>query len=256
MRSAGLAFAVLGLWTSPAAAQFGLVESLFDRVTDISFYASRGALWPHSSEVKAEHGLRGFGVELLFEVDAVKRRVAPPPADSVVLRWKERQVTRQGASADTVDTYAVEKRPDEGLEEVWEFELALGYGQVTGFALRAPGLDLHGSVLDLPAITLYATHVASGVYAGLRTGMVQTHALRLYEPGGTVYKASADAFALGGALGWGHEVRGTFPFLEAAWAGRSIPSLEWDADALPAGAPRQLRLSGWSVSAGVQVPLK
>lgn len=241
--------------TSPAAAQFGLVESLFERVTDISFYASRGALAPRPAAVRAAHGLKGFGVELLFQVGAATRRVAPPP-DTLVLRLKERRVTHSGARADTVDTYDIAEPADTGLEEVWTFELALGYGQLTGFELADRTVELHGSVRELPAVTLYASHVASGAYAGVRTGLIQTHALRLYDADGASHQGSAEAFELGGALGWTRELAGVFPFLEAAWTARSFPSVEWDTDVLPAAAPRELRLSGWSVSAGVQVPLR
>jgi hypothetical protein len=256
-RAAALALVLLAVRVSPAAGQFGLVESLFERVTDISFYASRGELQPRSGEVRAEHGLRGFGVELLFQVGAVTRPVAADAGarDSVELEWKERRVTRRGEAADTVDTYQVEPAESPPEEELWTFELAIGYGQLSGFSLAEEALELHGSVRELPAVTIYAAHVASSAYLGLRTGLIETHALRLYGDEGTVMEGSGQAFQLGAALGWAPEVLGVFPFVEAAWMARSFPSLEWDTDALPAGAPRELRLSGWSLSAGLQVPL-
>lgn len=259
VRAAGLALAFLGTWTSPGEAQFGLVESLFSRVTDISFYGARGDLAPRQEGLEAKGGLQGFGVELLFQVGAVTRPAEPESAavrDTVVLTWRERRVTRSGARADTVDTYDVgaARKPPE--EELWTFELAIGYGQISGFSLEASGLDLRGSVRELPAVTLYASHVGTGAYLGLRTGLIETHALRLYESDGSLMEGSAQAFQLGGVAGLAFEVMGVYPFVEGAWMARSFPSVAWDSDALPAGTPRALRVSGWNISAGLQVPLQ
>jgi hypothetical protein len=250
------ACALLLATAPPAHAQFGLVESLFDRVTDISFYASRGELAPRAETVRAADGLRGFGVELLFQVGAVTRRPeAAPPADSAALAWRERTITRNGTTTDTVDRYEVNEPEDEALEEVWTFELAIGYGQLTGFQSAEPELDLRGSVRELPAVTIYGSHAASALYFGLRTGLIETHALRLYDGDGNVAQGSGQAFQLGAALGWAPELLNVFPFLEAAWTARSFPSIEWEGDVIPPGAPRDLRLSGWALSAGLQVPL-
>jgi hypothetical protein len=239
------------------------VEGLFERVTDISFYASRGELRPASESVHAPGGLRGFGVELLFQVGAVTRPAGvaggngDAAGDSVVLAWTERRVTRNGAGTDTVDLYQVREPPAPELEELWTFELAIGYGQLSGFSARDPDVELKGSVRELPAVTVYADHVATGAYFGLRSGLIETHALRLYaDDGGSLVEGSAQAFQLGAAVGWAPEVKNVFPFLEVAWNARSFPSIEWDTDVLPPAAPRDLRLSGWAVSVGLQVPLQ
>jgi hypothetical protein len=240
----------------PAAAQLGMVESLFRNVTDISFYTSRVGFMPRSDQVRTgDYGMYGFGVELLFEVGSVNRPLPDAPRDTTSLRLVDVRVERSGGSADT--TWHFEPvRHSAPTEQIWSLELGVGYGQFTGFELRAEGAELYGTVRELPSIGFYASHVATGVYAGVRTGLLKTHALQVVDDAGTVYSGSAEAFQLGTALGYAHDFNGVFPFLELGWMLRSFPGISWDADTLPDVVPRELRLTGWQLQAGVQVGLK
>jgi hypothetical protein len=240
----------------PAAAQFGIVESLFSNVTDISFYGSRVGLLPRSDVLRTgEYGVYGFGVELFFEVGSVSRPLPPEPGDTATLRLTDVRVQRSGATADTLYDYEPVAAPERS-EKIWSYELGIGYGQLSGFELRAPGFDIHGAVRELPAISFYASHEASGVYGGVRTGLLQTRGLQVVAPDGTVFAGSGESFQLGAALGYAADLGGLFPFVELGWMLRHFPGIEWDATPLPPEVPRDLRLSGWQLQAGLQVALR
>lgn len=213
----------IGAWPAPLQAQLGLVEGLFRNVTDIGFYAGRGGFLPASSALETgQYGLYNFGVELLFQV-------AAPEA------------------------------PEEGAEvppEAFTFELAVGYGQIAGFRSTNEAVDLRASLRELPAIAFYATHESSGFYLGMRTGLLQTNALQAYTDQGQSFSGTAQSFQLGAAVGKAVPVSGTFAFVEGGWMLRHFPSIEWRAGELPDAIPRSLRLSGWQVLAGLQVPIR
>ncbi|HSJ15984.1 MAG TPA: hypothetical protein VK939_16370 [Longimicrobiales bacterium] len=248
--------ALMLLLPAPAAAQLGLVESLFRNVTDISFYGSRVGMMPRSETLRAgEHGVYGFGVELLFEVGSVSRALPREPGDTATLRLVDVQVQRSGGRADTTYNYqpvAARAR----TEQLWSFELGVGYGQLTGFELRDSDAEIRGAVRELPAISFYASHEATGAYAGIRTGLLQTHALQVIEADGTVTSGNGQSFQLGAALGYAADVGGIFPFVELGWMLRHFPGIDWKTTALPPEVPRELRLSGWQLQAGIQVGLK
>lgn len=254
-----IAAATLGA-ASPASAQFGAVEALLSNVTDVSFYAGSGVLFPKPDLLKeAEHGLASYGVELLFEIGAVRRRSAvqpPPPSDSVELEWTAMEVRRAYGRADTVYTY--EPRPvsySPAYDTVWTFELGVGYGQTMGFEAADPSLELRGSVRDLPAVTVYATYEPSGTYFGMRTGFMKTQALQVATAEES-FSASAEAFLLGAVVGQSFDVSMLTMFLEVGYMVRHFPSVEWsDGGPLPPGIKRDLRLSGIVFSVGLQFSL-
>lgn len=215
---------LLGTAASPVHAQLGLVEGLFRNVTDISFYVGRGSFLPASNQLATgKYGLYNFGVELLFEV-------APP------------------------------EPPEEGEEPppppTFTYELGVGYGQIAGFHSSEEGLDLRASLRELPAISFYASHEATGFYLGMRTGLLQTDALRLYNEEGRIYGGKAQSFQLGGIFGYALGIGGTYVFVESGWVLRHFPSIEWSGSEIPEAAPRSLRMSGWQLLIGLQVPIR
>lgn len=141
----------------------------------------------------------------------------------------------------------------------WGFELALGYGQLSGFRSEDPSLDLRGAVRSLPSVAAYASRRRAmplgfeQYYFGLHTGFLQTTKLQAYDAEGRQFSLSGETFEFGVSLGLYHR---TGLFVEPTYRFRHFPSLEWTlpdgVGALPAGWPRSLDLSGPSVSVGYQ----
>lgn len=246
---------------SGAAAQFGPMEAFLRNVTDLSFYGATGRLLPSSRQLRSGRGMSAYGVELLFAIGTIDRPIpgatAPPPVDSVRLAWKGREVRRSDGRVDTVDTYEVSRVPPPGPPKrtIWTFEMGFGYGQLSGLALRDTTLDLRGAVRDLPAASLYATYEPTGTYGGLRSGYMRTQGLQLINDAGDRFTGSAEAFLVGAVIGQALEIGATALFLETAYTVRSFPSVQWQGS-VPAGAPRGLGLSQWSIAAGIQVSLR
>lgn len=249
---------------SPAWAQLGAIEAFARNVTDMSFFVNGGDLLGGSDELTSgDFGLTSFGVELLFSVGEVTRPVRgarvsdSDPAterDSVRLVWKSMEVTRSDGVVDTVYHYEVEAvPPPEPVEEtIWFLEVGIGYGQIQGFEMKDPSLDIRGAVRDLPAVSLYASYEPTGTYAGLRTGFMKTQGLQLIHSGGEVLQGDADAFFVGALVGQAKDLGAFILFAESGYAARYFPSVEWDSDPLPAGTPRDLGISGWYLGTGVQ----
>lgn len=241
---------------SPAAAQLGGIEALAARVSDVSFYGSTGGLLPAGTNVEGgAFRMASWGIELLFEVGGVREPTGEPAVqrDSVELRWKEVRVERSGGTADTTYFYAVEAvKPVVPMRDVWTFEFGIGYGQVVGFAGSDPAIDLRGAVRDLPAVSLYASYEPLGGYMGLRSGFMRLHGLQAFDAEGKAWAGSGESFLAAALVGQSVEAGGLIAFLEAAYSVRYFPSVQWSGGPIPAGVPRVLNLSGWSVGAGLQ----
>lgn len=141
----------------------------------------------------------------------------------------------------------------------WGFELALGYGQLSGFRSDDPSLDLRGAVRALPSIAAYASRERKmplgfeDFYFGLHTGFLQTVNLQAYDREGRQFSLEGETFEFGASVGVFHR---SGLFIEPTYRFRYFPSVEWTlpdgVDALPEGWPRGLNLSGPSVSVGYQ----
>ena len=248
---------------SPAAAQLGAVEALANRVSDLGFYYGRGGTVSADLEDDA-FGITSFGVELLFEVARVpsasarSRRAAAGPTVRRELREVE---VRRGSDGvvDTVYHYEVVRSSPSYAEEdiLWTMEVGIGYGQSQGIELRDPSLDLNTTIRTLPSITLYLSYEPLGTYLGVRTGFLRTHAMQVAGAGGSLYDGDAEAFMMGGLLGYAVGLGPAYLFAEAGYTARTFPSVEWAApEGLPAGVPRELDVSGWGVTAGIQFPVR
>lgn len=254
-RVTGLLLGALAVLAGPTgvAAQYGFLGSLGNRFSDLSFFANIGGLAPSTDEVRSD-GLRSFGMEILFTVGTVTRRTGPVPEtrDSVRLVWREMRVERTAEGVDTVDIYDVERVSARApTRDVWTFELGLGYGQVSGFQARAPGLDLKGSVRDLPSVSLYASYEGLGTYFGLRSGLMELSGLQLIDDEGAAWKGSGKSFLAGLVAGQAWSVADLNFFVEASYVVRDFPSVEWSGSP-PPETPRSMDLSGWSVGTGIQ----
>ncbi|MDX1673925.1 MAG: hypothetical protein R3314_03890 [Longimicrobiales bacterium] len=249
----------------PAVAQFGAVETLARNVSDLSFYYGRSGATGSGALDGELGGLTSFGVELLFEVATIpsaaarERRSAASPAPRRVLREVEVRRSSNG-TVDTVYHYDVVRPSSSGYgpdDLLWTLELGIGYGQVQGLELRDPALDLNAMIRTLPSVSLYMSYEPLGTYLGLRTGFLRTFALQVIDSGGTVFAGDAEAFMMGALAGYAFAIGPTYLFVEAGYTARTFPSVEWRAqEPLPAGVPRQLDVSGWGLSAGIQFPVR
>jgi hypothetical protein len=265
-RGALLPLALLAglLLPAPAAAQFGPIEALASRVSDLSFYYGTGGISAGSAALEPNAwGMRSFGVELLFEVARVPssaaraRTAAAGVTERRVLQRVE--VRQEEGRADTTYHYEVIRvEPRYGDDDiVWSMEVGIGYGQTEGLRLRDPELEMNATVRNLPAVTLYLSYEPVGTYVGLRTGLMRTDALQVVDAEGTVYRGRGEAFQMGALAGYAFPLRPAYLFVEGGYTLRAFPSVEWTAPGpLPAGLPRRLDASGWTVVAGIQFPVR
>jgi hypothetical protein len=248
---------------TPAAAQFGAIEAFARNVTDVSFYGGLVRMAPSSDHLRERgSGMPAYGVEMLFEIGAVSRPVGDLPLvrDTVRMELVRVEVHSGGGRADTVRFYEPRQpaAPVRPTERIWTFEMGFGYGQVTGFDVAAGDLDMRGAIRDLPSVSVYANHEATGIFAGLRSGFMKTQGLQVVDVAeGTSVDGSAESFLVGTVLGYAIDMGGAAFFLESAYSMRYFPSVQWAGDAaLRARVPRDLRLSGVSLSAGIQIALR
>jgi hypothetical protein len=240
------------LVAAPAAAQLAIYDALARSFSDVSFSAAAGGLGPRASGIAADR-LTFFGLEVLLEIGSINRPTgAPAPVDSVSLRWREMRVVHTAAGVDTVYEYDVVRLPRAApTEPVWIFEVGVGYGQTTGYRSTVPGLELAGSIRDLPALSLYAFHVNTGTYAGVRSGLMRLHGLQLYDEEGRTFEGDAESFGAGVALGQGMTLLGLDFFVETSYAFRHFPSVRWSGSP-PPRVPRRITANSWSLGAGIQ----
>jgi hypothetical protein len=245
------------------SAQFGALEALASNVSDLSFFGGVGGLLPTGGALDPETTTFAFGVELLLEIATVDRPLAgevrPVQTDSVRLTWTRMEVVRSEEGVDSVYYYDVEANPSPPppTETIWSVELGIGYGQISGFRLEDRSLQLRGSVRDLPAASVYASYEPWSTYFGLRTGFMRTKGLQVLErESGATFSGNAEAFLAAALAGYAWSIGEFWAFAEAAYTIRYFPSVEWSGGQLPVGVPTELRASGWSLTSGIQFPIR
>lgn len=248
---------------APASSQFGAVEALTSSVTHVSFFGGVGGLLPTRQAMNNGKSTYSFGVELLFEIASVERPIPGAPVqtqrDSVRLRWSRMEVTRSEEGVDTVFFYDVEPAPPPPptTRKIWSVELGIGYGQVTGFELADPTLQLRGSIRDLPSATVYASYEPWSTYFGIRTGFMRTKGMQVFDfDTRKTVTGEAEAFIAGALAGYAWNLGQFWFFTEGAYTIRHFPSVVWQGDTLEEGMPTDLQASGWSVSVGIQFPIR
>jgi hypothetical protein len=143
-----------------------------------------------------------------------------------------------------------------------ELELGLGTGYLRGFRAREESLDLRGSLRSFPVVSAYATlPEVKGLariqpYAGLSVGVSSLWNARGYDARGTVFGVEGETLDFGATGGVYVTPLGGL-FVEGAYRVRRFESVTWDLPAaaeerLPAGWPRSLDASGWTMSLGWQ----
>lgn len=211
---------------SPAAAQLGFLEAIFANVEHLELGLGAGRLLDRGT--LSPRGLRTFNVEVSF---------------GTALRGRD-----STAAAPTTP-------PKIGIE------LALGYGQLTGFGSPSPQVTLTGTVEELPSLVVYAAYRPDRAvvpYLGLRSGMARLHAFRAYVGDEVLHTAEGVTYQFGGSAGLAAGSDAILLFLEGNVMYRHFASVEWSAvdDLVPPVLPRSLPFSTVGISLGVQVMLK
>lgn len=217
MRRPTLLLIAVALAPAPASAQgFAFVEELFESVNSVSFSVQAGGL-AGSEELRGDCGpleLCGMGSEVFLNL----RRT-----EKVLL------------------------------------ELALGTGYLRGFSAREPTIDLRGAVRSAPTLGVYVSHllaVDSGAvlpFVGVQVGLAELWNVQAYDSDGTEYSLEGSTYDLGASAGLALD-RGPLDglFVEASYRHRRFPSVNWDAERVLPGWPRELDLSAWFLSVGWQ----
>ncbi len=221
-KSAILCAAVMAASASPLSAQLGIVSEAFRQVNSIGVAAQGGRIPGSDAARPAESGCGGAGLC----GGAAEVRIDLPSAGRALL------------------------------------ELGIGAGVLQGIEAREPSLDLHASVRSFPTLSIYATLPGFAIepYAGASFGVAAVRGARGYDAEGREYGLDATTFEYGATAGLAlARVRG--PFVEAAYRRRDFGSVDWDlseaaADRVPEGWPRELDLSGWTLSVGWRFRLR
>lgn len=242
------------IFPGDARAQFAIFEKLFEKLTDVSF--STGI----NSADLVEGGTLGFsqfGVELLYNTGYAG-------ATSTVTRTlTEVKISHTENKVDSVFTYTAKKVDDPDSAE-WRFELGLGYGQISGLSVQTEQYTTRGAVREFPSASMYAAH-ATGLYGGLRSGLIQTVNLQADDELGNTKRGSGSAFQAGVVVGYapslakwipGIDAQKVFPFVELGWIHREFASIDWTGDVVPPELPKELDVGGWQVNFGVQMGVK
>lgn len=142
-----------------------------------------------------------------------------------------------------------------------DFELGLGASYLRGYQAVEPTLDLRTAVRALPTVSLYVSHELTprfSVYGGGSFGLLELWHAQAYDPADRTWDLEARTFEFGLSGGLFVDL-GALPglFAEGAWRSRRFSSVQWDGpdEAIPAGWPRSVDLSGYSLSLGLQVRL-
>jgi len=150
----------------------------------------------------------------------------------------------------------------------WLAELAIGYTELRDFESAVPTLDVFGAIRELPAVSLYFSHLPAGEdtkkltwYLGVRTGLAQLQGLRAYVGGvddGTpdqIYSGGGSTFQFGLVTGADIDLGSVDLFLEPGYTYRPFSSVEWEGidGTISDVLPRDLDMSTWGVSLGAQI---
>ena len=281
MRSAVTLAVLIATGSRPVVAQLPILEGLFKNVSDVNLFGTMAwfANRPPTLAARLDNGdpkagpMLGLGFEVSFDVGEFSPRptaasTKTPPATRDTVEVRERHPDG------SVLIYKPVKpaEDDEKGDNRWLAELAIGYTELRGFESARAGVDMRGTLRELPAVSLYFNHLPAGDdsnktlswYLGFRTGLADLHSLRgyignpndgvadsIYSGGGTTFQFGLLA---GGVLDFGP----LSVFFEPSITRRRFSSIEWTgisgtiADALP----RALDMSTWALAMGAQISIK
>lgn len=253
----------------PAAAQIGTgIESIFKDITDVSFTTS---CWEADSNAIREteecpFGQHAFGFEVSFRLKEIGLG-----GNTTTVTNEIKEIHHRNGSYDTI---FVPKTTEKPIGPSVLLELGLGYSQFSGFRSTTDDYQIHGTLREIPAITLYASLLPNtggflgrfGGYAGFRTGLIQARDFQVTIPSSTsgdtvsVYQGEGQAFQIGWVLGGFFDVPNVpvSIFGERANMYRSLRSVRWAKDGakIPDFVPEEIDFSGTTYSFGIQFRTK
>ncbi len=147
---------------------------------------------------------------------------------------------------------AIDMSPDTAATQ---YQFALGYGQITGFASTVPSMDVHGVMKLQPEASLYITRKTAmpiSPYLGVHTGLVSLSNIEVYTvPGDTSYSFSGSTLQFGLTAGL------SYPFglySDVGYRYRNFQSLDWKLPhgTLPDSWPKNLVMSALQFTVGMQ----
>jgi hypothetical protein len=212
----------------PVAAQFDAITALFKDVHSITLYG-QGA-YINDPNVKGESNcaflsgtLCGVGTEVLIDIA--------------------------------------------GHTDGMHVELGLGASYLRGIRENIPGLDFNAGLRSFPTISAYFTEISIGnqevveAYAGANIGLIELQNAQTYDTLRVERGVSGSTFEFGLTGGLYTELFGVGVFGEVSHRWRRFASLDYtltdgDTGRIPADWPRELDLSGVTLSLGLQFQLK
>lgn len=281
---------LVALTPHPLSAQFDVINKALEKIETVSVYYLYGGFKPPSEDLTTSReldytkqtGLQGFGFEVAIQVASIPGKAVPTAKCDT--RWRDIPLTRKviidtiaittttkkenGNETTTREVKTTEIPRPKCREDAITFSIGLGYSQMSGFNGGSDSLDIRGALRTLPALAFYAAFNAErsvSPYLGFSVSLEQLHSLRAYRLSPTLDSATTTAFkgsgsTFGASLAGGVvvDLRRINLFLEPSYTVRYFPSIEWEADkngTLPLNLPRRLRMSGWQIAVGLQVPL-
>lgn len=257
---------------SAAEAQLPVFDWLATNFSDLSVFGLRAAFDNRPAVLTAgepgdaatDWALSGVGLEASFVVGRFWKRKPPAGQQASKLDSGTRDTLQTKIRHDPDTTFTVTQAPARAATERLWAEIALGYSELGGFRSAVPGLDLRGTVRELPSLALYVSYLPQGVvsvYLGGRAGLAQLQGFRAYlgsdpEPDSS-FTAGATTFQAGLALGGYVDVKAVTIFLEPSYTYRNFESVEWSNinGLVPDVLPRSLDFSTWAIAFGAQFPL-
>jgi hypothetical protein len=223
-------------------AQIGLLEGIFRNLDNVGGFWVYAGFLPNSKVLTAgspgepakQSGMQGPGLAFTFHMGSAGRE--PRRA-------------------------AVKREPaDSG--PAWRFELALAYSHITGFHSQTPGLDLRGSIRELPRLAWFAMwrpeHRLSP-YFGVHMGVMTLQSVAIYDSTGAYYPISGSTWEVGVSVGTALNFEAgseSFAlFIAPGYTLRNVAGLDWggqNSKTIPARFPRSLRFTGWEIAAGIE----
>ena len=237
----------------PATAQLGFLDGIFKEVDDVGAFYMFGSTIGNDDILTDtndgnDYGLRGLGFEVTLDLGDfyVQRQSKCSAKEEVQYDTTEIKVsTRSDGVTDRTVTLTPKKKPtltpdssesvpmgvEDPCKENWSLgaELGFGYTQSTGF--RGRGIDLRGSLEELPAITLYLSSALGWIvdpYLGVRVGLAQLKNMRVYDDD-SIITAAGSTYEVGIApgLAFGRPDGSWSFFVEMAWMFRKFDTIDW-----------------------------
>lgn len=266
---AALFLALSLLYATPAHAQFGIIEELAKRFTDLALSYHQLSVRDDavvSARDRNRSRLPFAGAEFVFNV-----KQFPEPGKEC--KWVPTKMIHSDSMRTDIQGYestytcTPAKTPAK-----WIVDIGFSYAQTLEFAIAEGGYEITGVARERPGVTIYATYVPSSetcrnacirTYAGVRTGILQLDATRL-RIGTAEFRDSPSTLQFGGVAGASIKLF-SMPmvlFTEATYTYRPDFILNWTNELdkanpfPPSAVRRQLNFTTYGLGIGLQIQVR